>query len=149
MIKVYPDDDEKKSNKDSTLKGYIDNEKGEIYYFNQRKSLKTPIENGGTIGEYLNFGDKVFGLKPISDMEIYNTNINYKTGISNRSDHEFVFGTFSLNNPNSEKNTSQTVVATKMKIGGKRRNKRKTSKKPKKSKKSRKSKKRSTYRKRR
>lgn len=131
-------DDVKKANEDSTLKGYIDNEKREKYYFNERPSSKKPIENGGKIGEYLNFGDKVFGLKPISDMEIYNTNVNYKTGISNRSDHEFVFGEFSLNVSTSTNNNPN--------IGGKRRNKRKTSKKPKKS---RKSKKQSTYRKRR
>lgn len=112
---------------------------GEIYYFNQRPFSKKPIpDNGGKIGEYLNFGDKVFGLNPISDMKIYNTNINYKTGISNRSDHELVFGNFSLNVTASTNNNVQS--------GGKRRNKCKTSKKPKKS---RKSKKRSTYRKRR
>lgn len=136
----------KDSNKDSTLKEYTNDEK-EKYYFNERPSSKEPIpNNGGKIEEYLNFGDKVFGLKPISDMKIYNADLDE---VSDKSDHELVFGEFLLNNPNSEKNTSQTVVATKMQFGGKRRNKRKTSKKPKKSKKSRKSKKRSTYRKRR
>lgn len=97
------------------------NENGEPLVNDEKTEIP---DNEVVVSNYRYRGDKVFGKNPVTTMEIYNNDTDYLTKVSNKSDHELVYATFSTEEP-----TTPTLEALSKLAGGKSTRKGKKSKK--------------------
>ena len=72
---------------------------------------REPMGVEGNIENYRYYGDKVFGARPITEIQIYNP--NGKTGPSTESDHEMVFAGFEFAPSNSSSSAASSAAAMK------------------------------------